>query len=80
MSDNISTEKKAYTLELEPKIYSWCTCGLSQKLPFCDSSHRGTEFRSHKFEITEAQTVTLCGCSQTSTPPYCDGTFKNCAK
>ena len=22
------------------KIYSWCTCGLSDPEPFCDSTHK----------------------------------------
>ena len=30
----------------EGKTYSWCTCGRSNKQPFCDGSHAGTEFRS----------------------------------
>jgi CDGSH-type Zn-finger protein len=28
-------------VELEKgKPYFWCTCGLSQKRPFCDGSHK----------------------------------------
>ena len=26
------------------KSYYWCACGLSKKQPFCDGSHKGTEF------------------------------------
>ena len=29
---------------LEGKSYFWCTCGNSSKQPFCDGSHKGTEF------------------------------------
>ena len=29
---------------LEGKSYFWCTCGISSKQPFCDGSHKGTEF------------------------------------
>ena len=29
---------------LEGKSYYWCTCGKSSKQPFCDASHKGTEF------------------------------------
>ena len=27
------------------KNYAWCSCGLSKKQPFCDNSHKGTEFK-----------------------------------
>ena len=26
------------------KSYYWCSCGKSAKQPFCDASHKGTEF------------------------------------
>ena len=29
---------------VEGKSYYWCTCGKSLKQPFCDGSHKGTEF------------------------------------
>ena len=39
-------------IEVEPgKVYSWCSCGLSEKEPFCDSAHKkieGLPFRSVK--------------------------------
>ena len=70
-----------YEAVLEPgKIYAWCTCGLSNKDPFCDAAHKqveGMPMRSLKFEVTEPSTVWLCGCKQTKTPPYCDGNHKN---
>ena len=28
----------------EGKFYYWCSCGKSSKQPFCDSSHKGSEF------------------------------------
>lgn len=71
------------------KIYSWCTCGLSEKQPLCDGAHKCIEmiknpegemvmpFRSLKFQSDIEQEVWLCQCKQTSTPPYCDGTHKN---
>ncbi len=71
-------QKGPYEVSVEPKTYAWCTCGLSSKQPFCDASHKGTDFRSLKFEITEPQTVFLCGCKQTKTPPYCDGSHHDC--
>lgn len=58
------------------KIYAWCTCGLSEKQPFCDGKHKtieGAEFRSLKVEFEKEQEVWLCQCKQTKNPPYCDG-------
>ena len=26
------------------KSYYWCSCGKSAKQPFCDGSHKGTDF------------------------------------
>lgn len=68
-----------HRIELQPGLYSWCTCGLSQKNPFCDGSHHEAEgvFRSLKFEVTETKTVSLCTCKLTSNPPYCDGSHKS---
>ena len=29
---------------VEGKSYFWCTCGNSKKQPFCDGSHKDTDF------------------------------------
>ena len=51
----------------------WCSCGKSKKQPYCDGSHRGTEFQPLAFEPSNDMTVALCGCKLTKQPPYCDG-------
>jgi CDGSH-type Zn-finger protein len=65
-------------IKVEPgKIYAWCTCGLSEKQPFCDGKHKtidGMPFRSLNVEFTEEKEVWFCQCKQTKTPPFCDGT------
>ena len=34
-----------YVVEVEEgKTYYWCQCGESSNQPFCDGSHKGTEF------------------------------------
>lgn len=67
-------------ITVEPgKVYSWCSCGLSEKEPFCDNSHRNVEglpFRSVKVVFEKATEIWFCQCKQTKTPPFCDGTHK----
>ncbi|OMJ76764.1 hypothetical protein SteCoe_23776 [Stentor coeruleus] len=59
------------------KKYFWCTCGLSRKQPFCDSSHMQTAFKPLSFIIQEdVKQVALCLCKKSTTAPYCD--FKTC--
>ena len=60
-------------IELQPGTYMWCACGLSQKHPFCDGSHKGTAFSPVRFELTEAKRVGLCQCKATGKAPFCDG-------
>ena len=66
-------QKSPYVLELEPGTYWWCACGRSKTQPFCDGSHKGSEFTPVKAEIAARQKVALCGCKRTRTPPFCDG-------
>jgi CDGSH-type Zn-finger protein len=37
----------------EGKIYWWCACGRSKNQPFCDGSHKGTEFVPQGWEAPE---------------------------
>lgn len=60
--------------KLGDKKYYWCSCGLSKKQPFCDSSHYKTAFKPLPFIIQEkVNQVSLCMCKLTSEAPYCDG-------
>ncbi|MBL8497806.1 CDGSH iron-sulfur domain-containing protein [Nitrosomonas sp. JL21] len=58
------------------KDYFWCTCGRSKSQPFCDGSHKNTQFTPKKFNVTEHKTAWLCTCKRTSNSPYCDGTHR----
>ena len=51
----------------------WCACGQSQRQPYCDGSHKGTEHRPLRYPVTHTLTVALCGCKATKQPPFCDG-------
>ena len=75
MAEPTIAQQEPYPVELEAgKSYLWCACGKSASQPFCDGSHKGSEFTPMKFEATETGTVFLCGCKHTSDKPFCDGT------
>ena len=37
------------------KSYYWCSCGQSKKQPFCDGSHKGTEFTPLAYKTEETK-------------------------
>ena len=63
----------AVTLD-EGHEYYWCACGRSRNQPFCDGSHRGTDFAPVGFKAKEGGEAWLCMCKHTGNAPYCDGT------
>lgn len=57
------------------KNYFWCSCGMSKKAPFCDSSHVGSSFKPMKFSLDEpCKSMALCGCKLSKNAPFCDKT------
>ncbi len=58
---------------VEGKSYFWCSCGKSVKQPFCDGSHKGTNFSPLKYTADQSKKVFLCACKKTNDPPMCDG-------
>jgi CDGSH-type Zn-finger protein len=59
---------------LEKKTYHWCSCGLSNKQPYCDGSHKNTKFKPISFKIAEkCESMQLCGCKLSKIAPFCDG-------
>jgi len=75
------TACESIAVAVEPgKVYSWCSCGLTEKSPFCDSNHKrveGTPYKSVKVQFDKAEEVFFCQCKQTKTPPFCDDTHKS---
>jgi CDGSH-type Zn-finger protein/mannose-6-phosphate isomerase-like protein (cupin superfamily) len=62
----------------DKKVYLWCSCGLSKTQPYCDQSHRDTDFKPVRYVAKEeGEEVLFCGCKQTKTPPFCDGAHNN---
>ena len=67
--------RKPYLVEVrEGKTYFWCQCGLSKKQPFCDGSHKTTEFEPLKWKADETAEKLFCACKHTKEQPFCDGT------
>jgi len=67
-------QKSPFPIEVEEgKAYFWCACGKSAKQPFCDGSHKDTEFVPVKYTAEESKKVFFCGCKHSANQPLCDG-------
>lgn len=74
MTDRVVAQKAPYPVEVTAgKTYFWCTCGRSEKQPFCDGSHSGTDLAPMKYEAEKDGTLFFCGCKATGNAPLCDG-------
>jgi CDGSH iron-sulfur domain-containing protein 3 len=80
MADIKIAQKSPYEVEVnsvDKKV--WCSCGHSEKQPFCDGAHArnntGMKPIICKFENTEK--VYFCGCKHSKNPPFCDGSHNS---
>lgn len=75
---------KAYIADTKPAAIElkagetvwWCSCGRSKSQPFCDGSHKGSEFTPLKFTAEKDDRYFFCQCKRTANPPLCDGSHK----
>ena len=74
MADPVRAGSAPVPVDVEAgKSYWWCTCGRSAKQPFCDGSHKGTDFTPLKYDAPETRTAYFCTCKATAKQPLCDG-------
>ena len=57
----------------EGRKYFWCSCGKSNRQPFCDGSHEGTDFLPMSYTAEKTRTLYFCACKHTKGAPLCDG-------
>ncbi len=75
MSHPTIAQKAPYPVEVEAgKTYAWCSCGLSEKQPFCDGKHKAVGMAPVKYTATADGKVYFCGCKHSINRPLCDGT------
>jgi len=61
----------------EGRKYFWCSCGKSDRQPFCDGSHQGSEFLPLTYVAETTRTLYFCACKHTRGEPLCDGSHNS---
>jgi CDGSH-type Zn-finger protein len=58
-----------------PGKKAYCTCGWSEKLPYCDGAHNrlDTGCSPVVVAVTDPGKKFVCQCHNTGNPPWCDG-------
>ena len=73
----VTAQKAPYAMDVEAgKTYSWCACGLSNKQPLCDGSHKVTSFTPIEFKAEKSEKAFFCTCKRSAKKPLCDGSHK----
>ena len=80
MAEPIIAGRAPLAVDVEAgKTYYWCACGRSAQQPFCDGSHKGSEFAPMAFTAERTGIVYFCTCKRSQKAPLCDGTHKSLA-
>ncbi len=75
MNEPVIAQKAPIEAEVEEgKTYFWCACGRSENQPFCDGSHKETEFTPIQYEAAKSEKVFFCCYKNSANAPLCDGT------
>jgi len=70
-------QKSPFVVQVEAgKSYWWCACGKSATQPFCDGSHKGSEFTPVEYKADKSEAVYFCGCKHSANGVLCDGSHK----
>ena len=74
MSEPIIVQKAPMPVNVEAgKTYYWCSCGQSKNQPFCDGSHKGSDFAPVAYKAEKDGAVYFCGCKHSKNGALCDG-------
>ena len=74
MSDPIIVQKAPMPVNVEAgKTYYWCSCGQSKNQPFCDGSHKGSDFAPVAYKAEKDGPVYFCACKHSKNGALCDG-------
>ena len=76
MKPVIADNKPAKVALNKGEEYYFCTCGRSSKQPFCDGSHKDTDFKPKPFKAEDDGDAYLCKCKHSKNLPFCDGSHK----
>ncbi|HUZ66755.1 MAG TPA: CDGSH iron-sulfur domain-containing protein [Beijerinckiaceae bacterium] len=75
MTEPVVAQSGPFPIAVEAgRTYLWCACGLSATQPFCDGSHRSTDFQPVTWTAKRTATAYFCGCKRSLNAPLCDGT------
>ena len=60
------------------KVYQWCSCGISQNGPWCDSmcNYLVTRNRPMYFNVSESGYYKICNCKFSANAPFCSNTHR----
>ena len=64
------------------QVYWYCSCGLSQNGPWCDSlcNYTTTRNRPIYFNVNESGYYKICNCKFSANSPFCNGTHRDVVK